>query len=68
MTATVESLKEVLIPHAECGNEKEYSKMMAKKLSRYTGSGNVKVDVLNNVVGFIGDQSKYTTKYHFPYV
>lgn len=60
MTAKIKDFRDILIPHSDCGNEREYAEMMAEKLREYTDADKVTVDAMNNVIAFIGDPEKYT--------
>lgn len=60
MTAKIEELRELLLPYAECGDEKEFAQMLAEKLAKYTDDENITVDRMNNVTALIGDKMKKT--------
>ncbi len=60
MTAKIKDFREILIPHSDCGHEREYAEMMAEKLRAYTDADKVTVDPMNNVIAYIGDPDKYT--------
>ena len=32
MTAKIKDFREILLPHSDCGHEREYAEMMAEKL------------------------------------
>ena len=60
MTAKIKDFREILLPHSDCGHEREYAEMMAEKLRAYTDADKVTVDPMNNVIAYIGDPEKYT--------
>ncbi len=60
MIANIKELNDILIPHSDCGSERQYSEYIAGLLSEYTDIENITVDSMNNVIAYIGDKSKYT--------